>query len=54
MPETLAYASFALNLLLLPLLKILWDVRAELIRLNGQVSNHKERLERLERMQDTK
>ena len=43
---------FGLNLLLIPLLKLVWDVRAELIRLNGKVRAQEQRLDRLERQQD--
>ena len=52
MPEWLAYANFALNLLIIPLLKILWDIKIELTRLDTKMENHLQRLERLERSHD--
>ncbi len=48
----MAVMSFLLNLLLLPLLKFVWDVRGQLIQLNGKVADHRHRIERLERVQD--
>ena len=53
MPDWLAYANFALNLLILPLLKVLWDIKIELTRLDTQFDNYLKRLERLERHQDS-
>lgn len=53
MPDWLAYANFALNLLILPLLKVLWDIKIELVRLDTQLGNYLARLERLERHQDS-
>ena len=53
MPDWLAYANFALNLLILPLLKVLWDIKIELMRLDTQLGNYLTRLERLERHQDS-
>lgn len=53
MSEWVQYLALALNLLILPVLKLVWDVRAELIRLNGKVQAHEQRLERIERQQDS-
>ena len=53
MSEWVQYLVLALNLLILPVLKLVWDVRAELIRLNGKVQAHEQRLERIERQQDS-
>lgn len=52
MPEWMPYANFALNLLIIPLVKILWDIRQGLTRLEGKVSSHGQRLDRIERIQD--
>ncbi len=52
MPEWIPFANFALNLLIIPLVKILWDIRQGLTRLEGRVCSHSERLNRLERIQD--
>jgi hypothetical protein len=49
MPEWLAYANFALNLLLLPLLKILWHVKIDLARINGKIQAHQDRLDAIDR-----
>jgi hypothetical protein len=35
--EILAYATFAVNLLLLPLMKLLWDIKIEVTKLNGRI-----------------
>ena len=51
-PEWILYANFALNLLIVPLLKVLWDIKIELTRLDGKVESYLNRLERLERHQD--
>lgn len=48
----LSYAQFAINLLLIPLLKILWDIKNGLTRLESHVESHSNRLDRLERQQD--
>lgn len=52
MSEWVPYLTLALNLLILPVMKMVWDVRAELIRLNGKTQAHEQRLDRLERQQD--
>ena len=58
MPEWLAYANFALNLLIIPLLKVLWDVKMELVRMNQKLESHVEsderRFKRLEDQQDVR
>ena len=46
------FANFALNLILIPLLKVLWDIRQGLTRLEVCVRTHGDRLDRLERQQD--
>ena len=53
MSEWVQYLTLALNLLILPVMKMVWDVRAELIRLNGKVQAQGQRIERLERQQDS-
>ena len=45
-------ANFALNLILIPLLKVLWDIKQGLTRLEAHVESHGERLDRIERRQD--
>ena len=56
MPEWIYYGNFALNLLIIPLVKILLDIRTGLIKLETQLQDHIEqdqrRLDRLERLQD--
>lgn len=52
MPDWIPYANFALNLLIIPLVKILWDIKQGLTRLETHVEAHAERLDRLERKQD--
>ncbi len=52
LPEWIPYANFGLNLLLIPLLKVLWDIRQGLTRLEQIVCSHGERLDRIERRQD--
>jgi len=52
MTDWLPYLGLALQLLIVPALKIMWDIRAELIRVNGKVQSHEQRIERLERAQD--
>lgn len=52
MPDWIPYANFALNLLLMPLLKVLWDIKQGLTRLESHVESHSNRLDRLERQQD--
>lgn len=52
MPDWLPFANFALNLLLLPLLKVLWDIKQGLTRLETRMESHGNRLDRLERVQD--
>ena len=52
MSEWVQYIMLALNLLILPVMKMVWDVRSELVRLNGKVQAHEQRLDRLERSQD--
>ena len=54
MSDWLQFMTFALNLLILPVLKWVWDVRSELVRMNGKLQAHDQRLERLERRQDTR
>jgi len=53
MTDWLPYLSFAVQLLIVPALKIMWDIRTELARLNGKVQAHEQRIERLERQQDS-
>lgn len=52
MPEWMIYANFGLNLLIIPLVKILWDIKNGLTTLQVMVSNHEKRLDRLERQGD--
>ena len=52
MPEWIPYANFALNLLIIPLVKILSDIRQGLTRLEAHVESHAARLDRIERRQD--
>lgn len=47
------FANFALNLLFIPLLKVLWDIKNGLTRLEVNMLAHSARLDRLERQQDT-
>ena len=58
MSEWAQYLTFALNLLIVPLIKILWDIRTGLTRLEARFESHIEqdqiRLERLERSQDAR
>lgn len=51
-PEWMPYANFALNILIIPLVKILWDIKNGLTRLETHVVAHGERLDRLERQHD--
>ena len=57
-PDWLPYLTLALNLLIIPLVKILWDIRDGLTRLEARFESHIEqdqiRLERLERAQDAR
>ena len=53
MSEWTSYLTLVLNLLIIPVLKLIWDVRAELIRINGKVQAHEQRLERIERREDS-
>ena len=52
--DWIPYANFVLNLLLLPLLKILWDIKNGLTSLESTVKAHAERIDRLERIEDTR
>ena len=52
MPDWIPYANFALNILIIPLVKILLDIRNGLTRLEAHVESHSERLDRIERRQD--
>ena len=52
MPDWMLYSNFALNLLIVPLVKILLDIRNGLTRLEANVESHGERLDRIERRQD--
>mgnify|MGYP001616742495 FL=1 len=49
MTDWLPIATFALNLLIIPLLKVLVDIRIELTRINGKIQAHEQRLDRIER-----
>ena len=49
MPDWLPTANFILNLLIIPLLKVLVDIRIELTRINGKIQAHEQRLDRIER-----
>ena len=49
MPEWMPYANFMLNLLIIPLLKVLVDVKIELTRINSELHSHHARLETIER-----
>ena len=57
-PDWLPLATFAVNLLIVPLVKILMDIRNGLEKLEARFEAHIEqdqmRLERLERLQDEK
>ena len=53
MPDWMPYLILALQVLLVPILKLLWNIRSELVRINGKVQAHEQRLERLERAQDS-
>jgi len=48
-PEWLPYANFALNLFIIPLLKILWDIKIELTKINGRVMAAERRLDAIDR-----
>ena len=48
-PEWLPYANFSLNLLLLPLAKVLWDIRIELARINGRITAVEQRVDSIDR-----
>ena len=56
MPDWIYYGNFALNLLIIPLVKILLDIRNGLTTLEARFESHIEhvqmRLDRLERLQD--
>jgi hypothetical protein len=52
MTDWIPYANFGLNLLIIPLVKILWDIKQGLTRLEEVVAAHHARLDRLERQQD--
>ena len=52
MPEWMYYVNFALNLLIIPLIKILWDMKQCLTKLAVTLQAHSARLDRLERQQD--
>ena len=54
MPEWMYYVNFGLNLLIVPLVKILMDIRNGLTKLEARFESHQMRLERLERIQDQK
>ena len=54
LPEWLAYANFGLNLLLIPLVKWVWDVRVDLARLNGRTKTLEERLDRIDHRHDAR
>ena len=54
MPDWIPYANFALNLLIIPLVKILWDIKQGLARLEAVVESHNGRIQRLERTQDAR
>ena len=57
-PEWITYGNFALNLLIIPLLKVLWDVKMELVRMNekleGHIDSDERRFKRLEDQQDVR
>ena len=52
MPDFLSILNVFLNLLIIPILKVLWDIKNGLARLESTVESHQNRLERLERQQD--
>jgi len=58
MPEWVLYGNFALNLLIIPLVKILWDIKVDLSKLQQKLCDHidsdAERLDRLERAHDAR
>jgi len=52
MNEYLPLANFVLNLLFFPLLKLLWDIRVELVTLNGRVRELEHRGDRVDKRHD--
>lgn len=51
-PIWLPYANLALNLLILPLLKVLWDIRMELVNINGRMAALTQRVDRIDHRHD--
>jgi hypothetical protein len=51
-PIWLPYANLALNLLIIPLIKVLWDIRMDLTRVSAQLCSQANRLDRLEAQVD--
>jgi hypothetical protein len=52
MTDLLPILNVALNLLIIPILKILWDIKNGLARLESTVQSQGSRLDRIERQQD--
>ena len=52
MNEWIPLANFLINLLIIPLVKILWDIKVGLASLEATVLSHSDRLDRIERNQD--
>jgi hypothetical protein len=52
MNEWIAILNVVLNLLIIPILKLLWDIKYGLARLEATVNSHHQRIDRLERQQD--
>ena len=51
--ELVPLINMILNILILPLLAILWGIKVELARLNALLEGHDGRIERLEAVQDS-
>lgn len=52
--EYIPLLNFMLNLLILPLLAILWQLKAEIVKLNQWLISHESRLVRIESALDKK
>mgnify|MGYP003394165059 CR=1 FL=1 len=48
MSEWLPLLNIAINVLLFPLLKLVWDMRSDIVRLTEQIKNQNGRIGRLE------
>lgn len=50
--ELLPIANFALNLVILPLAKWMWDIRVEVTRINGRLNALEDRMNRIDGRHD--